>query len=86
MIFCIITILHLLEENQKKGSKMIITREQFRGFRAMQGRGNFNMYDMRVRETLKISKDQHKYIIAHYDDLDLLFRSLPWEKDNEKQQ
>lgn len=64
---------------------MVITREQFRGFRAMQGRGNFNMYDMRVRKALRISKEQHKYLIAHYDDLELFFRPLPWEANNEKE-
>tara|TARA_R100001510_G_C7656540_1_gene216646 strand:+ start:1827 stop:2006 length:180 start_codon:yes stop_codon:yes gene_type:complete len=53
---------------------MIITREQFRGYKALQGKGNFNMLDTRVLKILKITKEQHKFIIGNYDKLQNYFR------------
>ena len=63
---------------------MIITREQFRGYQALQGKGYFNMYDTRVLRVLKISRDQHKFIIGNYRKLEKYFSKENNETKKEK--
>ena len=63
---------------------MIITREQFRGYQALQGKGYFNMYDTRVLRVLKISRDQHKFIIGNYNKLEKYFSKENNERKKEK--
>jgi hypothetical protein len=58
----------------RRVDKMIINREQFRGYKALQGKGHYNMYDTRVLRVLRISRDQHKFIIGNYAMLDKYFK------------
>ena len=53
---------------------MIINREQFRGYVALQGKGHYNMFDTRVLRILRISREQHKFIIGNYDKLQKHFK------------
>jgi hypothetical protein len=53
---------------------MLITREQFRGYKALQGQGHYNMFDTRVLRVLKITREQHKFIIGNYNKLDEHFK------------
>ena len=46
-----------------------ITEKMFKEFEICRNSGVFNMVDPRVREHLEISKVQHRYMLAHYEDL-----------------
>ena len=51
-----------------------ITSKMFNEFLILQQSGVYNMISPEVREHLDISKQQHHYMLKHFDDLMIFFR------------
>ena len=55
--------------------KSSITYKMFKEFIVCQQSGVFNMMDLRVRKHLKITKEQHKFMLFHLEDLKKFFNT-----------
>ena len=53
-----------------------VTKEQFHDFQRLQKGGLYNMVHPDVRDILCISKEQHYYMMEHYDELEKEFGGI----------